>query len=238
VKKILILSLISLTITSSIFANDRGPGPIPPPPQPPQRPGDAAVALGICLNDLSRSRNELNECRRSSVDPREVEQLRRDNQRLLQENSNLQAENADLRRQIEQSKPPRQRQFFSYAGCISSNGVTDTRYIGSGIGMLPIEAESKATSSTQAEFKCNYGVKVVKTEEIVFQTPNNFCSAACVSSAGIADARYSAGEKGRNITEASFGAMKKTQEAFKCNLRCANCKLPIGPGSKINATRE
>ncbi|MBY0414991.1 MAG: hypothetical protein K2Q18_12550 [Bdellovibrionales bacterium] len=225
-KNFLLLGLTFLTMSAAVA------GPFDR-PQDPRRPGpgggrDTAFELTMCLKNLdnaqrttsdalreaSNARTDLDQCRRSQVDPREVMNLRRDNQRLLDDVAALRRENQDLRIQLDQSRPQR-LQFFSYAAC-TSNGTPDLSRVGAGVGMLQIEAEQAALQNTQASKSCSFGVKVVKTEEIRSNDPLNYCSASC-SSNGRPDLSRSAGERGRNQTEASYLALKRVQELYSCS---------------------
>jgi hypothetical protein len=225
-KNFLIFGLAVLSLQGAM-ADDRRPDrdprrPEPQGPQGPQGPG-RGMDIVMCLKtldntqrDLSRAQNDLDMCRRTSVDPREVDQLRRDNTALNIDNANLRNENADLRRRLDEMRPPRQTEFFSYAGCTDRYGTIDLKYISSGSGFLPIEAEANSLKSTQTAFSCSFGTKVVKTEEIVYNQPVKYCTAACTDRYGTPDARYSVGVRGRNETEATFTALQKVQKEYAC----------------------
>ncbi len=115
--------------------------------------------------------------------------------------------------QIECSPSYRFAQFDSSAACTSFNGNLDLRNIGYGSGPSLAQAKAIALQQAQANFRCNYGVKVFEESHLL--TPS-YCTAACVDFSGKLDPRYSRGMRGRSEVEAKFNALSKTQSDFKC----------------------
>lgn len=180
--------------------------------------GRAQSDVRLAQSDAATARAELDMCRRSSVDPRETDRLKRQNERLEREVTDLRRDNSDLRRQLDDMRPPqRPTEFFSYAACVDGFGTPDLRYIGAGMGILPIEAEANAMKNTQAKKSCSRGNKVVQTEAISFGQPEKYCTAACVDGFGTPDNRYSVGSRGRNATEASYLALEKAMQDHSCS---------------------
>lgn len=141
-----------------------------------------------------------------------------DARRLQDDNYNLQATNNDLRRQLDELRGPRPTPgYFSYAACKAYNGSLDTRYLASAFGLFPIEAESNAQIQTSKDFSCNYGVGIVKTEEIRSTIESNYCVSGCLDYTGKIDTRYIMGARGRNQAEAEFKSLKEAQAKYTCN---------------------
>lgn len=151
---------------------------------------------------------------------------------LTQQNNNLLAENAQLRREIEdmRNRPMPQPNPYPYpnpnpaptgkilcsAACTTSSGIIDLKYLMTGEGYTQTQAHLNATQTTQSKYSCYYGVKVVNCEPIYSEVPTNFCSAACTSSSGVIDTKYSSGAEGRNRVEAEAKALKATQSKYSC----------------------
>lgn len=147
----------------------------------------------------------------------------------------LQMENSQLQKEIQvlRSRPTPQPQPNPYpypqpqpqpvgkvlcsASCVSSTGTPDLRYIMTGEGYSQSEANLKATQAVQGKYRCNYGVKVIKCENVNTEYSGEFCSAACVSASGSIDNRYAAGANGRNRTEAEAKALTAAQSQYSCN---------------------
>ncbi len=164
---------------------------------------------------------------------RENEELRRDNARLSGTVSNLQSindrltfdnsrlvqDNNELRRQLDdlQNGGNRTLGFFSYAGCKDFSGNVDLRYIVGAEGRLNLESETNARLNVTKNFTCSYGVQVAATEEIRTTQSNNYCVAGCKDFSGNVDSKYIASGMGRNVTEATYNALKAVSAKFTCS---------------------
>ncbi len=243
-KKSFLLVLAVLSV-SAAFAGpgDRDPRF---PGQPGNGPG-GRMDFPQCLKALDNAerknaniQNQLDDMiRRCNQGPqngsvyRENEELRRDNARLsgsvanLQsindrltfDNSRLVQDNNDLRRQLDdlQNGGNRTQGFFSYAGCKDFSGNVDLKFIASGEGRFGLESETNARLKTSQSFNCNYGISVAATEEIRSTQAINYCVAGCKDFSGNVDSKYIASGNGRNITEATFNAVKAVSSKFTCN---------------------
>jgi predicted RNase H-like nuclease (RuvC/YqgF family) len=228
-KKSLILALALLSFQSA-FAQDADRRPRP-------RGGDDLV---MCLKNLENTtrrnvdlQSELSDCRRTTTDSREVEQLRIENRRLQEdvsrlqydtnrlsdENYRLQNDNRDLRRQLDEimnGGNPRIVSVFSYAGCTDFTGAVDLKYIRSAEGRNALEAETKAKQAVTAAYTCARTVAIVKTEEIKLNQPAVFCVAGCTDFTGAVDQKYVKSASGRNTIEAQYLSIKAVSAAFTC----------------------
>lgn len=195
------------------------------------------VDLQFQLSDRSRR----GDGRMGRNDTREIERLVRDNQRLIEEkirlsddnkhllgendrlayeNNRLLNDNRDLRRQLDDLQQNGRNQslgFFSYAGCLDFVGNIDLKYISSAEGLVALQSETNAKQKVQADYRCSYGIKIAKTEEIKSSQASNYCVAGCLDFVGNVDEKYIQSGTGRNTTEAQFNAMKAVQKSFNCN---------------------
>lgn len=222
-KNLLLLGLALMTIQPSMARDDRRQGP---------GNGNRGMDLVMCLKTLNNAEykivtleEQLRRCDGNGSSS-EVQRLREENSRLSYDISNLQStnyrlqdENRELRRQLEMSRPtpPQAMEVFSYAACTDSKGKADTRYISSATAAFRLEAEAGALKAVHAKYTCNFGATVVETAPVLSSQEINFCTAACISSTGIADNRYSIGGRGRSISEAKFNALKATHAKYTCN---------------------
>lgn len=205
---------------NTCLINNRNPGPGP--------------VYGREVEELRRENRRLNETvDRLTSDNRNLSEsnarLSYDNNALTDSNNRLFRENADLRRQLDDlqgGNNGRDRGFFSYAGCTDVYGTVDVKYIAASTGMFQLESETNALKAVQAERKCNYGVKVVETEEIRTGIERNYCTAGCTDVYGTVDTRYIQAGKGRNMAEAKFNALKAAQTSYSCNysVKIQNCQ--------------
>lgn len=242
-KKTILLAIAVLSF-SSAFAGpgDRERDPR----FPGDRPGgrmDLAQCLKSLDNTerkLSNTQNQLDDVlRRCNQGPgqgngniqRENEELRRDNARLsgtvanLQsvndrltfDNSRLVQDNNELRRQLDDlQNGGRPQGFFSYAGCKDFSGNVDLKYIASGEGRLNLESETNAKLKTSQSYSCTYGIAVAATEEIRNTQAVNYCVAGCKDFSGNVDQKYIASATGRNVTEATYNALKSVASKYSC----------------------
>lgn len=188
--------------------------------------------------ELRQTREELRLCRQTVPTPdfgetarlrRELKQARQDLRLAQDDNRFLRNSNDDLRIRLEecegQNPPyPNNNGYFCSAACTSSNGKVDLRYMGGAEAMFELEAESQAISKTQSDYRCSWGVKKVSCAAQSFEAAN-YCVAACATSSGKPDLRYSKGASGRSVVEAEFNALKETQKAYKCSwgVKISNC---------------
>ncbi len=203
------------------------PGPGPGFPGPGRGPGRIERENEMLRRDLEQARRELDstkiELSRLAQDNSnlslENQRIASDARRLSDENFSLSRQIEDLLRQIDELRnPPRPaRGFFSYAACKSYNGNPDLKFISSAMGLFPIESETNAQTQTNKDFSCNYGTKVVKTEEMRSTVEVNYCVAGCVDYNGNIDTKFVLGARGRNQTEAEFKALREAQTKYSCN---------------------
>lgn len=99
------------------------------------------------------------------------------------------------------------------ASCAKSDGSNDLRYISIAEANSVVEAMTKARMTTQTAYGCGYGPADIKCSSDVIPT---YCTAACSTSAGTPDMRYSFGLKGNNLVLAQAQAMKEVQTKFGC----------------------
>lgn len=212
-------TLIALTILlSSIhtFADVPAPRPIPRPPMPSPSPYPTPMPndqLGMCLKNLHETQSQLQWCLNQRVDTREVDRLKSENEQLRNENFNLKNQLEEERR----SRRPRTLGYFSYTSCKNYDGNSNLKFIASGVGFVPAEAETNSTIELSKKYTCNYGSQVVNTEEIKSEEPIAYCVAGCTNYAGVVDSQFIKASRGRNQTEASFLAIKSVNDSYNCN---------------------
>ena len=202
------LLIATLTLTSA-FAQDLNGHP---------QENQCRDQLAQSLQTINNLTIQLNQCILDNQNGGDRQDSRLD--QALKENIRLTNENADLRRQITELQNDRNGHtlgFFSYAGCIDYAGNVDLKYILSAEGKFALEAETTAKQNTNTTYSCNYGVQIVKTEEIRFPQSNNYCVAGCVDYSGNIDQKFIKSGMGRNTTEAQYNAIKSVQTAYSCN---------------------
>lgn len=201
-KKLMISSSVALLVSTPLMAQDKRPDPINP---------AKILDIVMCLKTLDNTQRELDICRRSNSDYGQVDNL-------LQEIQRLGYENDQLRRRLGQNYPQNQpTEFFSYAACMTYDGLKYVGYVESGSGMVQIEAEANAIKATLKKYNCNHGAKVVATEKIDTRQPQKYCIAACTDAYGTPATQYSSGARARNEVEASFLALQKVKKDYSCN---------------------
>lgn len=161
--------------------------------------------LSLCLKESRELRKDLNECRKGSG-PIVVDDLKKEIQDLKQENSNL-------RLQLEQTKPSTS-EVFSYATCADNYGYSTLKQISSGVAASQAEAEMKAILGLKGQ--CREQVKIVKSEQITSKQALSYCTAACADNLGYIYQMMVAGSSGKNVTEASYLALKKVVGQYNC----------------------
>lgn len=232
-----IASLLLVASTISIAHAQRYPGP-----RDPRDPRDSMRELRECQlrSDSLRAENfrlndQLNMCLQTRGDSRRSDQLERENADLRAQNSFLTNDNIELRRTNDLLKVDVARledelrrrddhhrdrgpRFFSYAACTDTWGNPDMKYLENGVGEVQLVSETNAKQNVQAKFKCNYGVKIVKTEDLAASNGNQvYCSAGCTDTWGNVDEKYIKLGQGMTRAEAEFKALKDAQTAFSCN---------------------
>lgn len=244
-KHTILLALAVLSL-SSAFAGPGDRDPRFPGERPGQGPGgrmDFPQCLKALDNAERRNTNlqiqledTLRRCNQGPINngnlQRENEELRRDNARLSGTVSNLQSindrltfdnsrlvqDNNELRRQLDdlQNGGNRTLGFFSYAGCRDYSGNVNLNYIASAEGRINLESETNAKLKTAESYTCTYGVGVAATEEIRSIQANNYCVAGCKDYSGNINSQYIASGTGRNVTEATYNALKAVSAKFTC----------------------
>lgn len=189
-------------------------------------------SLPLCIKRLENARervrdlqSRLQSCELRGTDSRELDFLRSENARLNSEvdrmrsdNLRVMDENRELRRQIDDLLGRnRVDSFICSASCTDRFGSVDLRYLALGTGFFEAEADVNAKREVQSQYSCNFGVKLVKCEQVTSEVPRNYCVAACTDRFGSLDERYSIGERGRNLVEAETLALKAAQKKFSCN---------------------
>ncbi len=127
------------------------------------------------------------------------------------------AAKAEGRNFFEHFKPQRGSTFFSYVSCANADGSKNYYYMASGEGIVPIEAEANAIKAAYNEYRCNYGTRTLDTQVINLNKPEKYCIAACLDHRGNPLLSYSVGVRARNKAEASYLAIKKVINDYKCN---------------------
>jgi len=104
--------------------------------------------------------------------------------------------------------------FYCASSCTDYNGNADQKYTKSASAKSLVEAMTKATSTLNTSYSCNYGVKSLGCTDHV---EKNYCVAACKDYNGNADLNYSKGEAGNSKLEAQVKAISDVNSAFSCN---------------------
>ena len=231
-KKTILIALALLSFQSAFAQRiPGGPGPMP----------GGRDDLPMCLKNLDNAnrrydnlQNQMNDLlrrcnqsgpingdlQRQNDDLRnQVASLQSFNNNLSMDNSRLQSDNRELRRQLDEIRNEGNRTlgFYSFAGCKDFSGNIDFKYISSGEGRVNLESETNAKQKVAASFSCSYGIIIGGTEEIRSIQPNNYCVAGCKDFSGNVDQKYIKSGTGRNVTEASYNAMKAVSAGFTCS---------------------
>ncbi|MFA6237747.1 MAG: hypothetical protein WC635_10505 [Bacteriovorax sp.] len=183
--------------------------------------------LNSCLDLARRTGDGRGNGRGDGRIERENAELRDENRRLndrifviSNDNKRLFDENFDLRRQLDDLQNGgrgRNLGFFSYAGCKNSSGSVNLSYIVSSEGLSKLEAETKAKQKLITIYSCSYGVTTGQTEEIQFADSRSYCVAGCQNSSGSVNESYIETGTGRNVTEASYNALKAVTNKYSCS---------------------